>query len=357
MTDSNVPPSESPPLTTLQPPKTSVSPPSRQAPLPEHPPIEAEMGAQLVGELRAELSKAVLGQSQAVDQVLCAFLAGGHVLLEGVPGVGKTLMVLALSRAIKGTFGRVQFTPDLMPSDVTGHVLYEAATGKFRIRRGPVFVNFLLADEINRAPAKTQAALLELMQEQQVTIEGRPYPLPEPFMTLATQNPAEHEGTYPLPEAQLDRFLIHVRLGYPEAADENSIVRSVTQQGLGQGLNVDGVSAVLDLAQVVALRKTVAKTLVDDSVLDYAVRLVRATRQHRALAFGAGPRAAIALVRVARAAAVMQGRAYVTPDDVRELAPAVLRHRVSVSPELEVEGLHADRALESALEGVEAPRS
>jgi MoxR-like ATPase len=244
-----------------------------------------------------------------------------------------------------------------MPSDITGHALYDVSAGQFRIRRGPVFVNLLLADEINRAPAKTQAALLELMQERQVTIEGEGLALPSPFMTLATQNPVEHEGTYPLPEAQLDRFLLKVRLSYPSLAEENAIVRSVTHGRIGERLDVDAVTQVLDLSQVVALQSAVARTLVDDRVLDYGVRLVRATREHSGLSLGAGPRGAIALIRAARAAAVMAGRAFVTPDDVRLLAPAVLRHRVSIAPELAVEGLDTDHAVHAAIEAVEAPRA
>jgi MoxR-like ATPase len=336
------------------PPTSAAFPPARP---PSTPPPDLSGVVHAVAELRAELSKTVIGQPEAVDQVLVAFLAGGHVLLEGVPGVGKTLTVLALSKAIGGSFGRVQFTPDLMPSDITGHALYDISAGQFRVRRGPVFVNFLLADEINRAPAKTQAALLELMQERQITIEGEALPLPSPFMTLATQNPVEHEGTYPLPEAQLDRFLLKVRLSYPSLSEEHAIVRSVTLGRIGERLDVDNVHQVLDLAQVAALQAAVAHTLVDDRVLDYGVRLVRATREHSGLALGAGPRGAIALIRAARAAAVMAGRAFVTPDDVRLLAPPVLRHRVTIAPELTVEGLDADQALIAALDAVEAPRA
>jgi MoxR-like ATPase len=334
----------------------SSAPGARAASIPP-PTIDLSGAVHAVALLRAELGKAVVGQQEAVDQVLTAFLAGGHVLLEGVPGVGKTLTVLALAKAIGGSFGRVQFTPDLMPSDITGHALYDVSAGQFRVRRGPVFVNFLLADEINRAPAKTQAALLELMQEQQITIEGEALPLPAPFMTLATQNPVEHEGTYPLPEAQLDRFLLKVRLSYPSLSEENAIVRGVTHERVGEGLDVEAVTQVLDLAQVTGLRAAVSRTLVDDRVLDYGVRLVRATREHSGLALGAGPRGAIALIRAARAAAVMAGRAFVTPDDVRQLAPAVLRHRVTIAPELAVEGLDTDQAVNAALEAVEAPRA
>ncbi len=338
----------------------STSPSSRPSAVTRGaPPRELDVAGAVhaVALLRAELMKVVVGQTEAVDQVLAAFISGGHVLLEGVPGVGKTLMVLALAKAIGGSFGRVQFTPDLMPSDITGHALYDVTAGQFRIRRGPVFVNLLLADEINRAPAKTQAALLELMQERQVTIEGEAHALPVPFMTLATQNPVEHEGTYPLPEAQLDRFLLKVRLSYPSLQEETAIVRGVTQGRIGERLDVDAVDPVFDLDQVFALQAVVARTLVDERVLDYGVRLVRATREHSGLALGAGPRGAIALIRAARAAAVMAGRSFVTPDDVRVLAPAVLRHRVTLAPELAVEGLDVDQALHAAIGGVAAPRT
>jgi len=334
-----------------------MNPDSSSRSISSAPSAPAAAAVHAVNQLRHELRKVVVGQDDIVDQVLIALLAGGHVLLEGVPGVGKTLIVLALSRSIGATFGRVQFTPDLMPSDITGHAMYDTATGQFRIRRGPVFVNFLLADEINRAPAKTQAALLELMQERQVTIENEALAVPSPFMTLATQNPVEHEGTYPLPEAQLDRFLLKVRMSYPTLEHENAIVRGVTLGRVGERLNVDAIEQVLDLSQVASLQASVANVLVDDRVLDYGVRLVRATRAHGGLVLGAGPRGGIALIRVARAAAVMGGRTFVTPDDVRAHALPVLRHRVSVSPELAVEGLDVDRVLNAALDTVEAPRS
>ena len=311
----------------------------------------------IAAELRAAISQALIGQDGAIEEILAAFLAGGHVLIEGVPGLGKTLLVLALARAIGGSFARIQFTPDLMPSDVTGHAMYDTATGRFRVRRGPVFANLLLADEINRAPAKTQAALLELMQEQQVTLEGEALALPQPFMTLATQNPIEHEGTYPLPEAQLDRFLVQVQIDYPGEAEEIAIVQAVTDERIGNGLDVEAVQQVITVQQAMDLQQLVANTQVDERIAAYAVRLVRATRTRRGVAFGAGPRGAIALVRVGRARAVLAGRDFVLPDDIKAAALPALRHRVVLTPELEVEGLRSDDVLRAVVESVEAPRS
>ncbi len=311
----------------------------------------------IAAALRTEIGKALIGQHETIEEILAAFLAGGHVLIEGVPGLGKTLLVLALARAIGGTFSRVQFTPDLMPSDVTGHAMYDTAAGAFRIRRGPVFANLLLADEINRAPAKTQAALLELMQEQQVTLEGESLPLPQPFMTLATQNPIEHEGTYPLPEAQLDRFLVQVRMDYPQETEEVAIVQAVTGDRVGNGLDVEAVQPAITVAGARALQARIATTLVDERIAAYAVRLVRATRTRRGVAFGAGPRGAIALVRIARARAVLAGRDFVLPDDIKAAALPALRHRVVLAPELEVEGLQSDDVLSAVVESVEAPRA
>jgi MoxR-like ATPase len=288
--------------------------------------------------------------------VLLAFLAGGHVLIEGVPGLGKTLLVLALARTFGGKFSRVQFTPDLMPSDVTGHVVYEGATGSFRLRKGPAFTNLLLADEINRASAKTQSALLEVMQEGQITIEGEASPLAPPFMTLATQNPIEQEGTYPLPEAQLDRFLLKILVDYPSVEEEERIVELVTAGRVGAQLDVSAVSPVCGADDVLALQRLVARLEVKERVRQYAVRIVRETRTWRGVSMGAGPRGGISLVRVARAKALLEGREFVTPDDVKSVALPVLRHRLALAPELELEGIRTDDVLRSILQKVEAPR-
>jgi MoxR-like ATPase len=317
---------------------------------------DVEQAAQSLAAVVAEVRKVVAGQQEVIDQAIMGLVSGGHVLVEGVPGLGKTLLVKALARTIGGSFARIQFTPDLMPSDVTGHTLYDPASGRFATRKGPVFAHFVIADEINRAPAKTQAALLEVMQEAQVTIEGESHTLAQPFMVFATQNPIEHEGTYPLPDAQLDRFLLNVRIGYPSAEDEIALTRQVTTGTVGDRLSVDAVNPVLDPARVAQLQAMAASLTVDDAVLGYAVRLARTTRESAGLSRGAGPRASIALVRCARARALMGGRTFATPDDVKAVALGVLRHRVAVAPELEIEGRDADSVLADLLAQVEAPR-
>ena len=315
-----------------------------------------QQATRVLSALRTEIGKAVVGQQAIVDQTLIALVAGGHVLIEGVPGLGKTLLVKALAKTFDGSFSRIQFTPDLMPSDVTGHTLFDPKSGEFTTRKGPVFAHLLLADEINRAPAKTQAALLEVMQEAQVTIEATAHLLPMPFMVLATQNPIEQEGTYPLPEAQLDRFLLKVRIEYPQLAEETALVKSVTASTVGDKLNVDAVATIVKPETIIALQRIAANLTVDDKVLDYAVRLTRATRDFVGFSSGAGPRGGIAIVRAARGHALMQGRGFVTPDDVKTVALPVLRHRISPSPEMEIEGRDIDELLAELFETVEAPR-
>ncbi len=309
-----------------------------------------------VRTIRAEIAKAVVGQDRVVDQVLIALLAAGHVLIEGVPGLGKTLLVRAMAKTFSGHFARIQFTPDLMPSDVTGHAMYDMKTESFKIRKGPVFTNLLLADEINRAPAKTQAALLEVMQERQVSIEGKPIALEPPFMTLATQNPIEQEGTYPLPEAQLDRFLLKVLIAYPEQEEENRLVHSVTSNLIGDSINVDAIKPVVNAEHIVNLQKVTAHLTVDARVSEYAVSIVRQTRDWPGISIGAGPRGGIALIRAGRAAAIMNGHDFVTPDDIKDIAIAGLRHRIVLSPEMEIEGQTPDSILQNLLESVPAPR-
>jgi MoxR-like ATPase len=317
----------------------------------------AAQALRAAGAIRSEVAKALIGQGEIIDQVLIALLSGGHVLVEGVPGLGKTLLVRALAKTFDGRFARIQFTPDLMPADVTGHTLYDQATREFTTRKGPVFANLLLADEINRAPAKTQAALLEVMQEGQVTIEGTPHPLQPPFMVLATQNPIEQEGTYALPEAQLDRFLLKIRIDFPSQEDEHTMVRQVTANQVGDRLNVDSVATIIKPQAVLALQRFVASLTVDERVSDYAVRITRATRNWPGVTAGASPRGGIALVRAARAHALINGRDFVTPDDVKAVALPALRHRMTLAPELEIEGQSTDALLGALLNKVEAPRT
>ncbi len=310
----------------------------------------------LLARIKSEISAAVIGQDMVIEQALIGLVAAGHILIEGVPGLGKTLLVKALAKAFDGDFSRIQFTPDLMPSDITGHTLFDAKTGEFRTRRGPIFTHLLLADEINRAPAKTQAALLEVMQETQVTIEGQVYPLAAPFMVMATQNPIEQEGTYPLPEAQLDRFLLKIKIDYPSVSDEARMVQSVTSMSVADKLDVARVATLMKPENVLALQRIAAAVTVEDKVLDYAVRLTRATREFPLLAAGAGPRGAISLIRAARANAIINQRGFITPDDVKDVSIAVMRHRVRASPEMEIEGRDVDHVLTELFSQVDAPR-
>ena len=319
-------------------------------------PVTGEALVGMVEAVRGQVAQAFVGQLEVLDQVLIALLAGGHVLVEGVPGLGKTLLVRALATSLDCSFARVQFTPDLMPSDVSGHAFYDPKSEEFRIRRGPIFTNLLLADEINRAPAKTQSALLEAMQEQQVTIEGSSHPLPPPFLVIATQNPIEQEGTYPLPEAQLDRFLLKILMDYPEHEDEVRMVRDVSSGRNAHDFDLSAVSRVITREQIGAMQRGTSLVTVDPVVLDYAVRVARATRNWPGISLGAGPRGSLALVRAARAAAVLAGRDFATPDDVRTVARPALRHRLTLAPELQIEGQRVDQVIDALLLKVEAPR-
>jgi MoxR-like ATPase len=306
--------------------------------------------------LEEEIGGAVIGQQRVIHEVILALYSAGHVLVEGVPGLGKTLLVRSLAAAVKATFSRIQFTPDLMPSDISGHIMFDMKSDNFRVRKGPVFCNLLLADEINRSPAKTQSALLEAMQEQQVTIEGRTFPLTPPFLVLATQNPIEQEGTYPLPQAQLDRFLLKVFIGYPAEGDERSMVKQVTQGVVGDQLDTSAIQPRLSAEEIPQLQSQIAQLRMDEQIIDYAVRLVRAARDWNGIEAGPGPRGSIALLRVARAEAFLARRDYVTPDDIKVAALPVLRHRIRLATDLEIEGYQPDDVLNDLLANIPAPR-
>ncbi|MFF9360500.1 AAA family ATPase [Streptomyces griseoluteus] len=306
--------------------------------------------------LRTEIAKAVVGQDPAVTGLVVALLCRGHVLLEGVPGVAKTLLVRALASALELDTKRVQFTPDLMPSDVTGSLVYDTRTAEFSFQPGPVFTNLLLADEINRTPPKTQSSLLEAMEERQVTVDGTPRPLPEPFLVAATQNPVEYEGTYPLPEAQLDRFLLKLTIPLPSREDEIDVLTRHASGFDPRDLHAAGVRPVAGPADLEAARAAVAETTVSAEITAYVVDICRATRQSPSLTLGVSPRGATALLAAARAWAWLTGRDYVTPDDVKALALPALRHRVQLRPEAEMEGVTADSVINSVLAQVPVPR-
>jgi MoxR-like ATPase len=304
--------------------------------------------------MREQIRSVILGQDVVIEQVIAALLAGGHVLLEGKPGLGKTHLVTTLAKTFGGASARIQFTPDLMPSDVTGFRMFDMKSQTFQLRQGPVFTNLLLADEINRAPAKTQAALLEVMQEQQVTIDGETLKLAPPFMTLATQNPVEHEGTYPLPEAQLDRFIMKVLIDYPVREAECEIVTRASSEAPGG--SGGGVSVICGPSEIVAAQQATAAVQVVPEVVGYAVALAQATRESRSISLGAGTRGAISLVRIGKAFAALDGREFVTPDDIKRASLPVLRHRVQLTPEIAISGQDVDEVLRAIVESVPAPR-
>jgi MoxR-like ATPase len=306
--------------------------------------------------VRDEVAKVVVGQDGTLSGLVAALLAPGHVLLEGVPGVAKTLIVKALAAAVDLDVKRVQFTPDLMPSDVTGQLILDGGESRFRFRQGPVFTNVLLADEINRTPPKTQAALLESMEERQVTVEGSAYPLPDPFMVVATQNPIEYEGTYPLPEAQLDRFLFKLAVAYPSAEQEQEVLARHDRGLDPHDIEAAGVRPVATAADVAAARRQIQDVRVDPAVLAYIVALARATRSAGAVTLGVSPRGAAMILHAAKAWAWLAGRPYVTPDEVKAVIKPCVRHRVQLRPELELEGTTVDGVLDGILAAVPVPR-
>ena len=295
----------------------------------------------------------IVGQDETIRLAFMALALRGHILIEGVPGTAKTLLARTAARLIGGSFKRIQFTPDLMPSDIVGTSIFEIATSSFRIRLGPVFANVVLADEVNRAPAKTQAALLEAMEERQVTLEGEPHPLPDPFIVIATQNPVEYEGTYPLPEAELDRFLFKAIVAYPQQPEEAAILR---RHEKGRPLDLVETLDPLGPSDLGTSRDEIEKVTVEDSVVGYIVRIVEETRRSGDLQLGASPRAGVHLLHAAKAAAALDGRVFVTPDDVKSLVPPTLRHRVVLKAEAEIEGVDADAALRRVLARLDVPR-
>jgi MoxR-like ATPase len=318
--------------------------------------IDAGQARAALLAVRREVAKAVVGQDAAVSGLVVALLCRRHVLLEGVPGVAKTLLVRSLARSLSLTSKRVQFTPDLMPGDVTGSLVYDARTAEFSFRAGPVFTNLLLADEINRTPPKTQASLLEAMEERQVSIDGEPRPLPDPFVVIATQNPVEYEGTYPLPEAQLDRFQLKLTMALPERADEITILSRHAAGFDPSDLDAAGVSPVAGAAEIEAARRAVAGVSIAPEVIGYVVDVCRGTRTAPAVSLGVSPRGATALMAAARAWAWLSGRDYVTPDDVKALAAPALRHRLRLRPEAELDGVRTDSVVDGVLATVPVPR-
>jgi MoxR-like ATPase len=318
--------------------------------------VELTEVRELCDRVRAEIARVVVGQEEIVDALLVGLLVGGHVLLEGPPGTAKTLLAHAFAKSLNLGFKRVQFTPDLLPGDVLGTNLFNFQTSQFTLNKGAIFTDLLLADEVNRTPPKTQAALLQAMQERAVTLDGTTYPLSPTFLVMATQNPIEQEGTYPLPEAQLDRFLLKLSVGYPERDQEREIVKRHGQSGVMPRLEDFGLGSVVDSGQVLAARASVAALRLAPEIVDYVVDLTRATREHRALLHGASPRAASMLALASRALAALRGRDFVIPDDVKALFCNAMRHRVILAPAAEVEGLGSDAVLRQILDAVPTPR-
>ncbi len=351
----------------VEPPKSVEMP---QPPDAAAPPVQStatQQGAQMfqsridlsglktaVEQMKAELKKIIVGQDLMIEQLIVALLADGHVLIEGVPGVAKTLTAKLLARTVSVDFSRIQFTPDLMPSDVIGTSIFNQKTGDFEFKQGPIFSNIILIDEINRAPAKTQAALFEVMEERQITVDGNTYQLSEPFIVLATQNPVEQEGTYRLPEAQLDRFIFKIEVGYPTLEQEKKLLSDFHHKR--NKIDLNSIGKVLTAAQVVEYRNKVAQVHVDEKLINYIADIVNHTRDNVALYLGASPRASLAILTGAKATAAVRGRDFVTPDDVKFVAAAVLKHRIMLTPEKEMEGIGPDEIIKLIIENIEVPR-
>lgn len=310
--------------------------------------------SEAVMSIRNEIKKIIVGQDEMVKLIIAALLADGHVLIEGVPGVAKTLTAKLVAKSVNAGFSRLQFTPDLMPSDVLGTPVFNPKEASFEFRKGPVFSNILLVDEINRAPAKTQSALLEIMEERQATIDGKSYLMANPFMVLATQNPVEQEGTYRLPEAQLDRFLFKIVVPYPTEAEEALMLTQF--HNMGNTAPLDTIQPALQAQQVVALRQQIKKQVIEGKLLEFIAKLINQTRNHKSIYLGASPRASLALMNAAKAMAAMQGRDFVTPEDILSVVPPVLRHRIILTPDKEMEGITEDDVLKQIIQGIDVPR-
>ncbi len=304
--------------------------------------------------IRNEIKKIIVGQDEMVKLIIAALLADGHVLIEGVPGVAKTLTAKLVAKSVNAGFSRIQFTPDLMPSDVLGTPVFNPREASFEFKKGPVFSNIVLVDEINRAPAKTQSALLEIMEERQATVDGKTYPMAQPFMVLATQNPVEQEGTYRLPEAQLDRFIFKIIVPYPTELEELAILTQFNNMGNTRALDL--ITPALDAQQITSLRQQIKTQLIEEKLLQFIAKLIQQTRNHKSIYLGASPRASLAIMNASKAIAAMQGRDFVTPEDILTVVPPVLRHRIILSPDKEMEGITEDDVIKQILQGMDVPR-